>query len=114
PLLHWVGVRRWQDLELEPNRHWPRDLVAGFLLAAAPLLCCGIVLLSLHLFSFRHVINWLGLAKVIGAGVAVPLIEESFFRGLVLGLLLRSGPKYMAILVSSALFSIVHFLKAPE
>jgi membrane protease YdiL (CAAX protease family) len=114
PILKWVRVRRWQDLQLEPNRHWRRDLVAGFLLAAAPLLCCGTVLLSLHLFSFRHAINWLALAKVAGAAVAVPLIEESFFRGLVLGLLLRSGHKYMAMLMSSALFSVVHFLKAAE
>jgi membrane protease YdiL (CAAX protease family) len=72
------------------------------------------VLLSLHLFSLRRAINWLATAKLAGAAVAVPLIEESFFRGLVLGLLLRSGHKYTAMLVSSGLFSIVHFLKAPE
>jgi membrane protease YdiL (CAAX protease family) len=31
-----------------------------------------------------------------------------------LGVLLRSGQRYLSILVTSALYSIVHFLKAPE
>jgi membrane protease YdiL (CAAX protease family) len=44
----------------------------------------------------------------------VPVIEETFFRGLVLGILLRSGRQYMSIFATSALFAIVHFLKAPE
>jgi membrane protease YdiL (CAAX protease family) len=114
PLLHWVGVRRWQDLQLEPNHHWSRDVVAGFLLAVVPLLCCGTLLLVGHLFSVRRMINWLAVTKVIGAVVTVPLVEESFFRGLVLGILLRSSHRYVAMLMTSGLFSIVHFLKAPE
>jgi uncharacterized protein len=114
PFLRWARVRRLHDLALEPNRHWTRDLSAGFLLAAAPLLCCGAVLLALHFFSPRGTINWFALAKVAGAAVVVPIIEETFFRGLVLGLLLRSGHKYMSIFATSALFSVVHFLKAPE
>jgi uncharacterized protein len=114
PLLRWARVRHWRDLELEPNRHWWRDVAVGFLLAVVPLLCCGALLLAAHLFSFRHVINWLALTKVTATALAVPLIEESFFRGLVLGILLRSGSNYVAMLVTSALFSLVHFLKAPE
>jgi uncharacterized protein len=114
PFTRWVGVRRWRDLGLERNSSWLRDVTAGFLLAAMPLLCCGAVVIVLHVFSFRHVINWWAVAKVTGAAVVVPLIEECFFRGLILGVLLRSGYKYAAMLLSSALFSIVHFLKAPE
>jgi uncharacterized protein len=51
---------------------------------------------------------------VLAASIAVPLIEEWFFRGIVLGVLLRTGRKYMPILAVSALFAAVHFLKAPE
>jgi uncharacterized protein len=46
--------------------------------------------------------------------IVVPIIEEIFFRGLILGILLRSGRRYMSIFATSALFAIVHFLKAPE
>jgi len=114
PLLRSIPVRNWQDLSLERNQRWSRDLLAGFLLAAIPLLCCGAALLALHIFSLRSAVNWLGLTKIIGAAVAVPVIEETFFRGLVLGVLLRSSRKYMSIFITSALFAIVHFLKAPE
>jgi membrane protease YdiL (CAAX protease family) len=114
PFMRVARVRRWQDLQLEPNRHWARDVVAGFVLAVIPLLCCGVVLLVLHLFSLRHLINWLALGKVAGAAIVVPLIEESFFRGLMLGILLRSGHKYIAMVLTSAVFSIVHFLKTPQ
>jgi membrane protease YdiL (CAAX protease family) len=52
--------------------------------------------------------------KIVLTAILVPLIEETFFRGLTLGILLRCGRKYMSILAISALYSILHFLKAPE
>jgi membrane protease YdiL (CAAX protease family) len=58
-------------------------------------------------------IDWFSLAKIIAASIAVPLIEEAFFRGLILGILLTSGRANMSILITSALFAIIHFLKAP-
>src|SRR5207244_11262705 len=79
-----------------------------------PLLCCGAILLASPIFSLKGAINWPGFAKVIPASIAVPIIEETFFRGLVLGVLLKTGRRYMSIFVTSALYSIVHFLKAPD
>ena len=113
PLLLWTRVRRWNDLGLAPNSRWRRDLLAGFGLAAVPLLCCAAVLLACHWFAPRHHINWAGVLKVIGATLAVPFIEETFFRGLILGLFIRTGARYLSILVTSAFFALVHFLKAP-
>ncbi|HEV2095701.1 MAG TPA: CPBP family intramembrane glutamic endopeptidase, partial [Chthoniobacterales bacterium] len=40
--------------------------------------------------------------------------EETLFRGLILGVLLRGISKAAAIFLTSALFSVLHFLKAPE
>jgi membrane protease YdiL (CAAX protease family) len=113
PLLRAVKVRSISDLNLAPNPKWPRDLLAGFVFSAIPLLCCGVALLAVHIFSLRFAISSLALVKIIGASVTVPAIEETFFRGLILGLLLRSGRTYTSIFVTSALYSIVHFLKAP-
>ena len=45
------------------------------------------------------------------ASIAVPFIEEAFFRGIVLGVLLRTGRKYMAIFAVSAIFAAVAFSK---
>jgi membrane protease YdiL (CAAX protease family) len=114
PLLRSIRARTMSDLALETNSRWVRDLAAGFLLSAIPLLCCGAIVLALHVYSLRHAINGVALARVVASALTVPVIEEMFFRGLVLGILLRSGHKYISILLTSALYSIVHFLKAPE
>jgi uncharacterized protein len=114
PFLRISHVRGMADLGLAPNPRWGRDLCVGALLAAIPLLCCGALLIGFHVYSFRHVFAWSRFGKVLGASIIVPFIEEAFFRGIVLGVLLRTGRKYMPILVVSALFAAVHFLKAPE
>jgi CAAX protease family protein len=114
PLLWWTHVQTKRDLQLAPNPKWSRDLVIGFISSAVPLLCCGGVLLALRIFAPRLTITWPAFAKIAGATIMVPAIEEFFFRGLVLGLLLRSGQRYLSILITSGLYSIVHFLKAPD
>jgi membrane protease YdiL (CAAX protease family) len=114
PLLRLSHVSGMADLELAPNPRWSRDALAGLLLSVIPLLCCGALLITLHIYSFRHVFAWSRFAKLLAASIAVPLIEEAFFRGIVLGLLLRTGRKYIALFVVSAFFAAVHFLKGSE
>jgi membrane protease YdiL (CAAX protease family) len=114
PLLRALRIKSWRELGLASNPHPSRDLLAGFLLAAIPLLCCGALLLLSHGYSLRYSIHWSALSGVIVASLTVPLLEESFFRGMILGILLRNAPRTVAIVFSSALFAILHFLKAPE
>ena len=114
PLLRVSHVRSLADLGLAPNSRWGRDLCAGVVVSAVPLLLCGILLIFLHIYAFRHSFAWARFGKMLAASITVPFIEEAFFRGIVLGLLLRTGRKYIAILAVSAIFAAVHFLKAPE
>jgi membrane protease YdiL (CAAX protease family) len=114
PLLRVSNVRGPTDLGLAPNPHWARDVGSGVLLSVIPLLFCGALLIALHLYSFRHVFVWPRLGKVVLAAISVPFIEETFFRGIVLGLLLRTGRKLLSIVAVSALFAAVHFLKGSE
>jgi len=114
PLLRVSNVRGLADLGLSPNPHWTRDVGSGILLSVIPLLFCGALLISLHVYSFRHVIVWPRLGKVLLAAVSVPFIEETFFRGIVLGILLRTGRNLLSIVTVSALFAAVHFLKGSE
>jgi membrane protease YdiL (CAAX protease family) len=72
------------------------------------------LLVAFHAYAFRNAFAWPRLGKVLVASIIVPFIEEAFFRGIVLGVLLRTGRKYMAILAVSAVFAAVHFFKAPE
>jgi membrane protease YdiL (CAAX protease family) len=113
PFLCVSHVRRMADLGLVPNPRWGRDLCVGGALSAIPLLCCGAVLIAFHVYSFRQSFSWPRLGKVLVASITVPFIEETFFRGIVLGVLLRTGRKYLPIIAVSAVFAAVHFFKAP-
>jgi membrane protease YdiL (CAAX protease family) len=114
PFLRVSGVRSMADLHLATNTRWSRDVLAGVLLSAIPLICCGVLLIAFHVYFIRHNFAWFQLAKILAASVTVPLIEETFFRGIILGVLLRTGWKYMSIFATSAIFSVIHFLKAPH
>ena len=114
PFLRISHVRSMGDLGLVRNPRWGRDLCAGILLSVIPLLCCSVLLVAFHIHAFRHTFAWTRLGKVLVASITVPFIEEAFFRGMVLGVLLRTGRKYMAIVTVSAVFAAVHFFKAPE
>ena len=114
PLLRVSNVRGLADLGLAPNPHWARDVGGGVLLSVIPLLFCGALLIALHVYSFRHHFVWPRLAKVLLASISVPFIEETFFRGIVLGTLLRTGRKMLSVVAVSALFAAVHFLKGSE
>ncbi len=114
PLLRALHIKSWSELGLAPNHHRSRDILAGFLLATIPLLCCIAILLLTDGYSIRNSIRWSGTSGIVIASLFVPLIEELFFRGLLLGILLRSASRLSAIVSVSAIFAILHFLKAPE
>ena len=114
PLLRWLRVRRAHDLGLVRNPHPARDTAVGFLLAAVPLFCCGVVLLAVGIYRFHADVPWLAVGSVALTAAIVPLLEESLFRGVFLGILLRGNRPLVATLLSASIFSIVHFLKAPE
>ncbi len=114
PLLHELRIKSPRDLGLAPNPHWVRDMTVGFFVAAVPVLCCGVVLVALGNYSVRAEVAWSAMASAALAAVVVPFIEEALFRGLFLGVLLRGFRPSIAAGLSAAIFSIVHFLKAPD
>ena len=114
PLLRVSNVGGLADLGLAPNPHWARDVGCGVLLSVIPLFFCGALLIGLHVYSFRHVFVWPRFGKVLLAAISVPFIEETFFRGIVLGILIRTGRKLLSLVAVSAIFAAVHFLKGSE
>lgn len=101
-----LGIARRGDTTLQ--------LIAGFLIASVPLLLCGATLVILKFYSVRLALSLPSVGAVLGATIFVPLIEEVFFRGLILGLLLRSTPPLVANFISSAVFALLHFLKGDD
>jgi membrane protease YdiL (CAAX protease family) len=114
PFLRWLRIRGRTDLGLEPNPRWGRDLLLGFLISGLPVLACEAFLVGSPAYSMRPSPDWGAAALVIPTAIAVPFLEESLFRGLFLGILLRGLRPWTANLLSAAIFSIIHFLKAPD
>jgi membrane protease YdiL (CAAX protease family) len=114
----WPAARvlrlRRGELGLERNPVRWRDLVVGFGLAAGLLLLMGWGYLQAGVFTWRKGAEVGGvlqdsLMRAAGAG----LMEELFFRGALLGLVLRVWRPRAALVFVSAVFAAVHFLQAP-
>jgi uncharacterized protein len=114
PLLRWLRIKTRRDLGLEPNPRWLRDVGIGFVLSALPVFLCEIFLVQRGLYSMRSNLSTAAFAPIVLTAFVVPFIEEALFRGLFLGVLLRGLRPWTANIVTAAIFSIVHFLKAPD
>ena len=114
PLLRSLRIRSVAELGLYPNKHRLRDAGIGFLIAAVPLAAFGVFLLTQNTYSVRESVSAFALADRTLSAIVVPFLEEPLFRGLLLGVLLRQASPRVAILFTSAFFSILHFLKPPE
>ena len=113
PLFRALRVRSGRDLDLEKNPRAWTDFAAGFAIAALPLFCCGAILIALPNYSLRPAFLWQKMPTVMVAASVVPILEELLFRGFILGVLLRSCSRRAALLITSAVFAIVHFMKSP-
>ncbi len=112
------GAATWQDLGLKPLP-WDYVLRIGLAAGLVGLVAIEIVgnLLSLvgikanqiEQFQFAFTEGPLALAAlIIAAGLVAPFVEELFFRGFLFGIYRRRQPTWLAYLVSSLLFTLLH------
>lgn len=115
PLLRAIGFRFWSDIGYVRARGWWRHALAGYVLGVASLtVMIGLlVVFGGHPLVFTKTSGQMAGAavKFFFVGAAVALIEETFFRGALQGALQRRMKAAGAILVASAVYSAVHFLK---
>ncbi len=114
PLFRSLSIQSWRELSLRENPNRVGDVLIGFGAAAIPLLCFGGLIIGLGIYQLRESISLAAVASRSISAIIVPLIEEPLFRGLILGVLLRASSRNLAVFFTSALFAILHFLKAPE
>lgn len=98
---------------------WPKFLRRAGLGLLAGIVLMKIAILPLFLLQVRewnpyapvHWTGWLPLiAKGLGSGIAVALIEETFFRGAMQGALQRVGATRWPLFAVPLLYAAVHFL----
>ena len=110
PLLRCLGLRRWADLGLESNPSLGADLGIGVLLGAGGFAYALSVLFLGGIVRLNDVVPWASSWTFVLTAIAVPLIEETFFRGVLLGLLRRTLRWPYALTFLSLFFAILHFL----
>jgi uncharacterized protein len=109
---------------LRRNLGGPGQLVVGFLMAASGLLLLGLALVHGGAFVWRGptdsnglslapISGWKVLRAALGPAALVSVIEETVFRGVLLGLFLRAMRPWSAMIAVSVLFAFVHFLQPP-
>ena len=114
PATRFLRIRRG-ELGLRPNPARWLHLGVGFLAGAGLLLAMGLFYLAADAFVWKKSIAWgsairESLVRAAGAGI----LEEWFFRGALLGLMLRASSPRRALLFVTTVFAAVHFLQAPE
>lgn len=114
PFLRWVRLDRNLLPKWKPVASGIGQWAAGFGLAAGLLLALGFVFLQMGAYQLRPRPDWLKFGEPLTAALGAGVIEEFFFRGLLLGLLLRTMSVRSALLAGTFVFALVHFLKPPE
>jgi len=118
PLLRSLGGRSSEDVGLAPPvREWHR-WPAGFLLGFLSLALVALIVLAVHGRVLNTSLGASQLAKKLGGAAAaaliVSVIEEILFRGAIFGALRRVWGWRAALVVSSMIYAIVHFLEKAE
>ena len=111
PLGRALGVRTWAELGYARFAGWWRELLTGFGWGVISFAVVGTLLLTLQLRGVSTPEGLLRPAAFLLAGLVVAVIEETLFRGGLQGALQRSVNFPVAIVVTSAVYSAVHFLK---
>jgi len=114
PFLRWVKLDRsllptWKPFSTG-IKHW----ALGFFLASGLLLVLGFVFFKMGAYQLSSAPRWFKFGEPITAALGAGIIEEFFFRSLLLGLLLRTMSTRSALIAGTFIFAIVHFLKPPE
>jgi membrane protease YdiL (CAAX protease family) len=114
PAFRWIGIHRFCELGIERNPLWRRDLLAGLAIAFLPVFALGAGYMAFGVYHWKNGIPIVSGLRILATAGVVAILEEFFFRGVLLGLCLRSMRPAAAVLVSSAVFAIVHFMRVTK
>lgn len=111
PALRWIGLLNPAQLGLRSDPVGPRDAAAGLLLGAASVALVSAACFSAGLMAWRADPAIGAFGRILLTAGVVSVVEETVFRGIVLGVCLWNLPVRASVSVSAALFALVHFLK---
>jgi membrane protease YdiL (CAAX protease family) len=117
PLARVARIASWGEIGFAPASDALADLRRGAWIGLVSLSCVAAAILLAGVRVFDPSRTAVAIAKhLLNASLAalvVSLIEETLFRGVMLGVLQRGMPRIGALAFSSAFYAIVHFFQRP-
>jgi len=114
PFMRWVKLDRSLLPTWKPFSTGIKQWALGFFLASGLLLLLGFGFFKLGAYQLNSAPRWFKFGEPITAALGAGIVEEFFFRSLLLGLLLRTMSTRAALTACTFVFAFVHFLKPPE
>ena len=115
PTLRAAGVCSWRELGFPLSGAWWRHLVIGYGIGVGSFIVAGALLIVLSKRSFDADLSGRELLpRILGfaaTGAVVAIVEETFFRGGLQGAMQRACGPMKALVITSAVYSVAHFLK---
>lgn len=118
PLLRALGLADRRALGLTSPLAARRELGLGLALGFGSLLLAVLALTGAGVRGFNFTLPQAGMLQLLGtatlSAVAVALLEEILFRGVIFSTLRRVWPLWAALLASAVVYSVLHFLARVE
>jgi membrane protease YdiL (CAAX protease family) len=116
PLLRSLGANSWRELGLVSPKGHGKELGGGFALGFVSLAVVAALALACHerviaAMDQRFAQHLLGAAAT---AITVAVLEEMLFRGALFGALRKGMSWIAALLISSMIYALVHFMRSPS
>ena len=107
-----IAPNRGQPLVKPP--HPFRQLLGGFFIGSVFLLAAGALALLLEFFRWEQLSISQAIPGAMTTAAVVAVLEEFIFRGIILGIFMRTFRPSLAIALVALLFATLHFMRPPE
>ena len=107
PMLRVAGIRSVAELGYTRLPSWGWHALGGFAVGILSLGLCAVLLRQFTGWKSNYAAN-------LASALAVGVIEETFFRGGIFGVLRRNWSLGLAVAVSSGIYAVLHFCKPTE
>ncbi|MEX1118267.1 MAG: CPBP family intramembrane glutamic endopeptidase [Terrimicrobiaceae bacterium] len=111
PVAFLLGISKLRDLGLEKNRRRFADVAVGIFAALLPVLILATIYVWNDVYRPRNERDLSPLLRIFLTAGVVSCLEEFLFRGVFLGLAIRSMGAVRGSVLVSLVFAAVHFLR---
>lgn len=119
PLLRSLGATSWRDVGIvKPGKTQWKLFLEGLALSFGSLAFVAVIILVAHGSQLNPELNLEKLtgdiAAAAGTAIGVAIIEEILFRGAIFGALRKAWDWKAALVLSSMVYAIVHFMQSAD